>query len=425
MRLAVGLTVLCVVMVAWAPASSASTIVYAKAGDVWLMNPDGSGQHQVTHSGSYSEPTQADDGTILALTSAGDVVRLDQYGKQLSPPVATAVTGASASGGPYSSWVDLKGPFDPVISPDGTTFAYWGGGTVYTYNVACNCQEFESKSFVRYGGPSSFSEPGSQGVGQEDYAYPSFIDNHTLLMSQVGVDSLIADVAVYTLGPGGNNETLWFSDSAANSTGMLDGVESRQGDKLAFVVGITPSGGQPTEQLRIYTTNGPPATNANAPTARCGYMGPTGGQFAYPSFSPDGQYLAWAEGDGIHVGKLGDMTTCAGFTDTLVAPGGNHPSWGPADLKPPPPPPPPPPKPCSGLTGAKLQNCQAKQAYDKAIARCDSKYGGTSKSAKANDSACRKKAKTAYHRALALTKCKAIKNKHKRAVCVQHAKRKS
>jgi hypothetical protein len=331
---AIVLTVIGVCLAA-APSSHASTIVYAKGGDIWLMNPDGSGQHQVTHGAALSSPSQADDGTILAMTADGHVVRLDQYGNQLSPPTATVVTGGGTTFC-TTTCVNVHGPFDPVISPDGATFSYWATADVYTYNPACNCQEFETKSFVRYGDPTHFAEP-SQGVGQEEYAYPSYIDSETLMMSQVGNDALIPLVAVYTLGTGGDNSTLWFSDPQANAAGMAEGVMDRQKDKVAFVVGVDTMM-QPTSQLRIYSTSGPPASMSNAPTPKCAYTGPAAGAFDYPSFSPDGQYLAWQESDGIHVGHLVNLSDCSTLTDTLVAPGGTHPSWGPANLKPPPPP---------------------------------------------------------------------------------------
>ena len=48
-----------------APAS-ADSIAYVKGGDVWLATPDGARQQQVTHTGTYSYVSQADDGTMIA-----------------------------------------------------------------------------------------------------------------------------------------------------------------------------------------------------------------------------------------------------------------------------------------------------------------------------------------------------------------------
>ena len=54
-----------------AAAASADSIVYIKNNDVWLAEPDGSNETQVTDDGTagdpYYSPSQANDGTILAL----------------------------------------------------------------------------------------------------------------------------------------------------------------------------------------------------------------------------------------------------------------------------------------------------------------------------------------------------------------------
>src|SRR5687767_8651781 len=73
-RSRLGLAVLaaaCVVTAIGAPAAMADSLTFIKDHNVWLANPDGSGQHQVTLDGTasapYESPSQADDGTIVAL----------------------------------------------------------------------------------------------------------------------------------------------------------------------------------------------------------------------------------------------------------------------------------------------------------------------------------------------------------------------
>jgi hypothetical protein len=39
-----------------APSALADSIVYEKAGNVWLASPDGSGQRQLTTAGGYGRP---------------------------------------------------------------------------------------------------------------------------------------------------------------------------------------------------------------------------------------------------------------------------------------------------------------------------------------------------------------------------------
>ena len=53
------------------PAASADSLVYTRDNNIYLANPDGSGAYQVTLDGTagspYSSPSQADDGTIVAV----------------------------------------------------------------------------------------------------------------------------------------------------------------------------------------------------------------------------------------------------------------------------------------------------------------------------------------------------------------------
>ena len=49
-----------------------------------------------------------------------------------------------------------------------------------------------------------------------------------------------------------------------------------------------------------------------------------------PTWSPEGDALAWEEADGIHVAALGDLGACESAARPLVVPGGRDPDWGPA-----------------------------------------------------------------------------------------------
>src|SRR3954467_13687155 len=89
-----------------APTALADSIVYEKDGNIWLANPDGSGQRQVTTSGGYSKPTQANDGTIVAVKDKF-LHRLDRQGNLLNL--------AGESGG--------SGPLTPALSPNGSLLA--------------------------------------------------------------------------------------------------------------------------------------------------------------------------------------------------------------------------------------------------------------------------------------------------------------
>src|SRR5215472_2506272 len=78
-------TTLAAMLVA-ATAANASSIVFIKGGNVWLASPDGAKQYQVTFAGGYDQPSQASDGTIVAVRN-GQFVRIDRSGRALNQPV--------------------------------------------------------------------------------------------------------------------------------------------------------------------------------------------------------------------------------------------------------------------------------------------------------------------------------------------------
>src|SRR4051794_35969297 len=98
-------------------AARASSLVLSRAdGNVWLANADGSGLYRVTLDGTpgspYAGPSQADDGTIVAVRGSR-LVRMTQNGSVRSA---------------FRPAIEFSlGLFDPQISPDGSKIAYWTG----------------------------------------------------------------------------------------------------------------------------------------------------------------------------------------------------------------------------------------------------------------------------------------------------------
>ncbi len=304
-------------LLTFAAPALASSIVYLSSGNVWLASPDGQIQRQVTYGGGWDLPSQADDGTLLAL-HGGYLLRLDRQGHVLSS-VATVFTSAQPGGG-------LVGPITAAISPDGVHQAYFGENTTGAYYPPCNCILTDSHTFVLWGFSDHFAQP-NETLGQQDYGFTTWIDNSHLLLSDGAL--LIKQVATYTLGGGDNSMTQWFSDPDANVHSLGASAITRAGDKLAFIADY---GSGLENQIRIYTSNGaPPAV----PTDRCN-MTPAGAGpfFTQLSFSPDGQSLVYDAGDGIHVNALAGLPSCTGITDKLIIPGGARPYWGPADVGP-------------------------------------------------------------------------------------------
>ncbi len=312
-----------------APVASAEadSIAYIKDHNVWVANPDGTGQHRVTSDGTadwtYRSPSQADDGTIVAAQGT-DIVRLRQNGTVLSkfdPPDTTDSAGQIIGGHPVQV----------AVTPDGSKIAY----SYYQGNcppgVSCG---------VRYVTLYSYADRSTpvETFGKLYRNNPSWVSNDRLLAFGGFLRQVNHDV------PGGGDESdvHWFDDEEMfgleNSEDLGDGELSRQGDRLATVR----SYGENTH-LMFYkvTENVIAGATSGPPTYACN----TGNEATLdnPSWSPDGGRIAFAHKEGIEVLPLPSVEEgCPGASSgTVVIPGGAEPDWGPAAVNPGPPPPPP------------------------------------------------------------------------------------
>jgi len=303
------------------PAVRAASLVYIQGGNVWLASPDGGTRRQVSVDGSagapYYSPSQADDGTIFAGWGSR-VYRMNQAGTLQGAPIPTLISDKPPN-------VYAVGPFQPRVSPDGESLAYWIGISTGSYDPGCDCiltSPVESVVFARTDGT------GTIGFSRF-WQTPSWIDNTFVLLfapsnrqtPQVGVGSLNA------LG----NEQGWFNDDGEGFEGywqdLDDGEIDRSGGFLALVRGVQ------AERLSIYVVQSFPSR----PVLLC-ELGEPSGSFAGPTFSPDGTAIAWYENDGVWMSPipadLGAPGSCAHFAPTLFAPGGSEPRWGLADVAP-------------------------------------------------------------------------------------------
>src|SRR4051812_38517783 len=163
-----------------APAAIADSIAYVKDGNVWLSTPDGSRTYQVTSTGGYADVSQADDGTMIALTGVR-LHRLARDGKVLADfdtPVSDLRDAGSRT---------FYGPFDPAISPGGTKLAY-----TYYYNTqgtSATCSPPQCVIAYNEGGTgyswadrqTGWDEPGLK--RHSGWRFPSWVDNDTLMLS--------------------------------------------------------------------------------------------------------------------------------------------------------------------------------------------------------------------------------------------------
>lgn len=319
----------------FAPAAFADSIAYIKDGDVWLSTGDGSRQYRVTSTGQYADVSQADDGTMIALTGVR-LHRLDRQGRVLADfdtPVSDTRPAPAKT---------FYGPFDPAISPDGTKVAYTFHYMTQSQSPTC----FPPTCFVGINeGGTGYSWADRQ-TGWDDPALgkhtgwrnPVWIDEDTTMLSDP-THMPNHDVILDTLSDGdsGNLVHGWFSDTVEGNPHVSGGDISRDRTKMAFATGENDS------TVTVYAVPQFPTAfrDGEAPTSArpliCyRYSGPTG-KYSTPTFSPDGGRLAWAEDDGVKIVTVPSFAggcTLDGATPTapLVIPGGKHPDWGPADV---------------------------------------------------------------------------------------------
>lgn len=306
-----------------APAAKADSISYIKDGDVYLTTPDGARTHRVTASGGYSFASQSDDGRIVALKGRR-IHLLDRWGTVQADftPVGSGTAGT----------ITFNGPFDPVISPDGSRIAY-GFYVQYTHGdpncgLPGGCWEGHLYAGTGYSpstGPAEWTDPAfAPNYGRTD---PSWIDNSRTLISGPA-SAYLSHTGIDTLGDDRHEAAKWFSDFSEGVQNLFDAEMNRQGTAVAAIANTT------GDSLRVYRVSGPPS-ESNPPEG-CLAAPKRGSAFESPSWSPDGERLAWSDESGIYVAALPGLA--AGCPDASrvavqqIAPGGRRPDWGPADL---------------------------------------------------------------------------------------------
>jgi WD40-like Beta Propeller Repeat len=316
---------------ALAPAgASADSIAYVKGNDVWVSSPDGARSVQVTHGRKFASPSQADDGTIVAIGDDNELWRFAQDGSQPSAPFLTwlGLNGGSGFAGPYAA----------RVSPDGTKVAFTFFHTQGVDQVTGTSTTEGGVSYTAADHATSEHELGLV----KGWHNPAWIDNAHVMAFDPGASSLgvdgVTDVVFHELGhaePAAADDLAhvyhWFSDPDAGYPQF--GAISRRGDRLAIGSG----GFVTTESLRLYTvpaTPPAPASQSSAPQLACRLEDGDKG-YQNVSWSPDGSRLAYESGGSIYVVTVGDLSAgCPAVgAPRLLAAGGTSPSWGPADVR--------------------------------------------------------------------------------------------
>ena len=331
LRSLTALAVTAAAAVALAATASADSIVYVKDGNVWLTSPDAAKQYQLTFDGGYSSPSQADDGTIVALHGK-QFVRMNRSGAQLNAPF----DGIGTSGG------NFYGPYDPRVSPDGHRIAYWFGQYSSYYSYGCSCYLYRLESKTAWSHANRFTDPTAESEHYLGIEQPEWLTNDRLL---AGYPGFWMSGWTFKIGTGtgySDKAAQWwyqFKDDQGYNYYPTDPALSPDGKRLALA-----NGGDPTAKSQLVLASVPGPAWVGEPPYENDYLGNSAveqpqlhcaqdtGLVVNPTWSQDSGSVAYGSADGIHVMGVPADWNCAGLADRLLAAGGAEPDWGPADV---------------------------------------------------------------------------------------------
>jgi uncharacterized membrane protein YgcG len=308
-----------------ATTADASSIVFIKGNNVWLANPDGSGQYQVTTNGTaqfaYSSPSEDNNGVIAAIQDTYFLDRMTQNGQMLS---SFQPTPDSNSGTP------LMTPFSAVISPDGSKIAY------YYDNYGCFEGDCGGRTATEVSNSSQATDPSVYGHAL-DNTYPAWVTSSRLL----GFGGNQSMINLLDVGGLSNYQTWVTCDSDPSCTSTSDptdsqGVLSPQHDKLV-ALRLEPDG----THLAFFDVTGDPTSGSPPapPTFVC--ESTVDSTLSTPSFSPDGSQLIYSDSQGVWLVHIpttlnSDGSNCDSitFSSSPIIPGGSQARFGLPDNNP-------------------------------------------------------------------------------------------
>jgi hypothetical protein len=262
----------------------------------------------------------------------GLIWRLDRSGHILGSPIQ-GIGGATDH--VLNGTDQFFGPFDPVVSPDGTQIAYWDTVSEQLIDYNCGCLKEELVNITTTTAADRFTSPGF--ISHAEMPHWIYGTNR-VTVSDSGQEP---QAMTWVTGTDQTGEQWWFSDGTYV---IQDIALSPDGSKVA-AMGTNNGIVAPYDTVRVWTTNGPAFTGQPpydntapgaqmppAPTVVCNnHHG--GEQLAHPSWSPDSSAFAFQGPEGIWINQLDPgIVDCSGLHEQLLVPGGQQPSWGPADV---------------------------------------------------------------------------------------------
>jgi hypothetical protein len=339
----------------------ADSIVYAKQGNLYLSSADGSNGYQLTFDGGYSSPSQADNGTIGAIRNR-QLVRMNRSGQLLNAPIDAMGSDASHFG--------IAGPYDARLSPDGTRFAYWFYVQTSWSDYYNSVEWISTGTYGAWTYADHFTDPSSEGEFDRGLSQMEWISSDRLLGNQ----SFWMNIWTWKLGTHAQDSSqYWFGLSdpydpvwdVTPAHWYDDPALSHDGTKLA----LTGSAQEGVDtSVYILQTHGPASVGeppydndylngvsvVATPDIKCHLD--AGGNVVNPSWSRDGNTLAFGAPNGVYAMNVPSSFDCSQMTAHLIAAGGTDPAFGPADVNmaqaPAPPAQPSGPGPNTGPTGS-------------------------------------------------------------------------
>ena len=197
-----------------ASAAPTGSIVYAKGGNVYRANGDGTNQRRLTRDGRrshpYKHPTQADSGTVVAIRDDRTLYRLTRRGKRLGRPHKVA-TGLRNPG----SLHDLA--FSPAVSPNGREVALSNTLLQGIYDPSTGVRGLNLLAVtIEYRSARSGRRVGEIHIPGDYLESPSWIDDrHVLFFAPLVSYSTQVDVDTR-----GGEMRSWFADELGGDPGF-------------------------------------------------------------------------------------------------------------------------------------------------------------------------------------------------------------
>ena len=212
-----------------AGSAGASSIVYVKANSIWVVGPDGKHPTKLTSGGrKFASPSQADNGTIVALGDDNHLYRFNHSGKPIGKPVATWLGLGGGQG--------FAGPYRVRVSPDGSKVAFT---VLHSQGLDQVTGTSRVEGMTSYSYVNRYTAPGVLGL-IKGWDNPAWIDSRHTMAFNPGADSFPEgiNVAYHELGHADPNALddmhhayTWFDDPDASY--IVFGDITGNGAKLA------------------------------------------------------------------------------------------------------------------------------------------------------------------------------------------------